>query len=136
MILFEFIVVGTPVSHQARSRARLRTWQDTVRAEAAKRWPADQEPLSVPLQVTVVYYHDGPSVRIDNDNLVKPIQDALNGLVYRDDQLVTDVIVRKTDLNGRFQVRGISAVLAEGFIRGESFVYVKVGEAPDHARLL
>jgi hypothetical protein len=28
----------------------------------------------------VAYYHDGETVRIDNDNLVKPIQDALNGV--------------------------------------------------------
>jgi hypothetical protein len=111
-------------------------WQSTVRDEAAKHWPVGQQPLSVPLQITVVYYHDSPSARIDNDNLVKPIQDALNGLVYRDDNLITDVIVRKTDLNGLFQVKGMASVVAEGFVRGEEFLYVRIEDAPDHTRLL
>ena len=29
---------------------------------------------------------------MDNDNMVKPIQDAFNGLVYQDDRLITDTM--------------------------------------------
>ena len=48
-------------------------------------------------------YHEGESVRIDNDNMVKPIQDALIGLIYPDDRWITDTIVRKTSIDGFFQ---------------------------------
>ena len=70
--------------------------------------------------LTVVYYHERPAVRMDNDNLVKPIQDALIGLVYVDDRQITDTRVRKTSIDGAFRVRHMSAVLAEGFVRGWS----------------
>jgi len=42
-----------------------------------------------PVRLTICYYHDRVAIRLDNDNLVKPIQDALNGLVYEDDRLIT-----------------------------------------------
>jgi crossover junction endodeoxyribonuclease RusA len=136
MLPFEFIVDGPPVSHQTRHAARLHAWQQTVRLAAAQRWPTMTPPVRVRLRFTVTYYHDGVSVRIDNDNLVKPIQDALNGLVYADDQQITDTVVRKTDLNGSFRVRGMSPILAEGFCRGTEFLYIRVEVAPDHEELI
>jgi hypothetical protein len=72
---------------------------------------------------------------MDNDNMLKPIQDALNKLVYEDDQQITDTYVRKTDINGSFRVRGMSAVLAEGFCRGNEFLHIKVEQAPIHEEL-
>jgi crossover junction endodeoxyribonuclease RusA len=44
--------------------------------------------------------------------------------------------VRKTDLNGSFRVRGMSPVLAEGFCRGNEFLYVRVEVAPGHEELI
>lgn len=136
MLPFEFIVEGPPVSHQTRHAARLKAWQHTVRTAASQHWPANTPPVRVQLSFTVTYYHDGVSVRIDNDNLVKPIQDALNGLVYEDDRQITDTYVRKTDLNGSFRVRGMSPVLAEGFCRGNEFLYIRVDVAPAHEELI
>ena len=136
MLPFEFIVDGPPVSYQTRHAARLHAWQRVVRAAAAQRWPANTPPVQVRLSLTVTYYHDGVSVRIDNDNLVKPIQDALNGLVYEDDRQITDTYVRKTDLNGSFRVRGMSPVLAEGFCRDNEFLYIRIDQAPDHEELI
>ncbi|MCW3054238.1 MAG: crossover junction endodeoxyribonuclease RusA [Chthonomonadales bacterium] len=136
MLPFEFTVDGPPVSQQARPRTRLQDWKRFVRAEASKRWPSGTLPISAPVQIIVVYYHDGPSVSIDDDNMVKPIQDALNGLVYVDDNLIVDTTIRKTDLNGSFKLHGLSRVLAEGFIRNREFIYVRVEEALDHEELL
>lgn len=136
MLPFEFIIDGPPVSHQTRHAERLRAWQHVVRTAAAQRWPTDTPPLVTQLRFTLTYYHDGVAVRIDNDNLVKPIQDALNGLVYEDDRQITDTYIRKTDLNGSFRVRGMSPVLAEGFCRGNEFLYVRIDLAPDHEELI
>lgn len=86
--------------------------------------------------MTVVYYHDGITIRLDNDNLVKPMQDALNGLIYLDDCQITDTVVRKTSLDGEFRVRGMSPILAEAFVAGVEFLYVVVGVAPTHVELL
>jgi crossover junction endodeoxyribonuclease RusA len=73
---------------------------------------------------------------MDNDNMLKPIQDALNRLIYEDDRQITDTAVRKTDINGSFRVRGMSSVLAEGFCRGNEFLHIKVEHAPVHEELL
>jgi len=132
MLPFEFTVDGPPISHQTRNAVRLRTWQQAVRTAAAQRWPSGTPPLTEQLHFKVTYYHDGVAVRIDNDNLVKPIQDALNGLIYVDDRQITDTSVRKTDLNGSFRVRGMSPVLAEGFCRGNEFLFIRIELAPDH----
>lgn len=136
MLPFEFTVDGPPVSHQTRHAHRLHGWKQTVRDAAARRWPVETPPVTAQLKLTVTYYHDGIAVRLDNDNLVKPIQDALNGLVYEDDRQITDTIVRKTDLNGSFRVRGMSYILAEGFCRGNEFLYVRIEVAPRHEELI
>ena len=136
MLPFEFIVDGPPVSHQTHNPVRLRTWQMTVRAAAMQYWLVGLPPVASRLKLAVTYYHDGVTVRIDNDNMLKPIQDALIGLVYVDDRQITDTQIRKTDINGSFRVRGMSAVLAEGFCRGNEFLYIRVELAPDHEEFI
>src|SRR5262245_58195499 len=135
MLPFEFIVAGPPVSHQAHSRARLQAWIATVRRAAVRYWPTGQPPATGRLKITVVYYHDAVTIRLDNDNMLKPIQDALQGLAYVNDAQITDTAVRKTNLDGQFMVRGMSRVLAEGFCQGTEFLYIKVEDAPDHVRI-
>src|SRR4051812_30583064 len=71
------------------------------------------------LQITVVYYCDGDSVRTDNDNLIKPIQGVLIGLVYADHDQITDASIRR-----RFLITGLSrsqhvARSSRSFCRGE-----------------
>jgi len=132
---FEFFVEGPPISQQTRKPARLRDWKEYVRAEAAKLW-ANQAPVDGPLKLTVVYYHEGQSVSIDHDNMVKPIQDALAGLVYRNDRQITDAQTRKTNIDGRFRLRHLSAVYARAFGGGRAFVYIRIEEAPNHEELL
>lgn len=130
MLPFEFVVIGTPISLQAKNRERLQAWKNFVRQAAEKSWNAN--PLSVGefVELTVVYYYDA-TTPLDIDNIIKPIQDALIGLIYTNDSQVTDVISRKRDLNGSFRVRGMSPILAEGFCAGEEFLYIKVDITPD-----
>ena len=134
MLPFEFIVVGIPISHQTKNRARLRAWQAQVRTAAQARWPSGTPPVVVNVRMRIVYYYDGAS--LDTDNMIKPIQDALNGLVFEDDQQVTDLVAGKRSLNGSYRVRGMSQVLATGFVNGTDFIYVLVEEAPDQQELL
>ena len=129
MLPFEFVVDGPPVSQQARRRERLRSWRTFVREEAEKRWRRGDPPTAKPVMFSVTYFYD--AVDVDVDNIVKPIQDALEDLVYFDDVQVTDVLSRKRNLNSNFRIRGASDVLTEGLSRGNSFLYVKIEEAPN-----
>ena len=108
MLPFEFVVLGTPISLQARGPTKSR-WKQTVAAAAKRVWPNSLPRLTQPLKLKIVYYYDG--VGLDTDNMVKPIQDALVGIVYDDDSRVTDVAARKRDLNGSYRVRGLSPEL-------------------------
>jgi crossover junction endodeoxyribonuclease RusA len=76
------------------------------------------------------------SVRIDNDNMLKPIQDALIGLVYTDDKLITDTFVRKTSIDGTFRIRRESMVFLEAMSRGDEFLHIVIDDAPSHETLL
>jgi Holliday junction resolvase RusA-like endonuclease len=126
---FEFIVDGPPVSQQTRRRERLKAWKTTVRQAAEKYWSVDQKPATGLVMLQITYFYD--SVAMDVDNLVKPIQDALVGLAYVDDNQVTDVLVRKRDLSGNFRVENMTSILAEGFAGGNEFLYIVVSDAPD-----
>jgi len=132
---FEFFVEGPPLSQQTRNPSRLREWKEYVRSEAAKLWRAD-EPYGGALKLTVVYYHERQSVLIDHDNMIKPIQDALAGLVYRNDRQITDAQTRKTNVDGRFRIRHLSPIYARAFAGGKEFIYIRIEEAPSHEELL
>lgn len=136
MIPFAFTVEGPPISQQSADRQRLADWRNAVRAAATARWPAADPPTPDQLQITVVYFHDGDAIRMDNDNMVKPIQDALAGLVYANDNQIVDTHVRKTRFDGAFRVRGMSPILADAFIANREFIYIRVSTPPDHTELL
>jgi crossover junction endodeoxyribonuclease RusA len=133
-MLLEFTVPGPPVSHQSRNKAKLGDWRDNVRSVAAKAW-GSQPPLESDLAILVAYFHEGQAVRIDNDNMLKPIQDALIDLVYTDDRWITHTIVQKTSIDGSFQIRRRSRVLLEGFSQGIPFLYIVVDHAAGRENL-
>jgi crossover junction endodeoxyribonuclease RusA len=124
---FDFTVDGVPASLQARS-GRKAQWKADVARAARLRWPAGAPPITSEVQLRAVYFAEGPAP--DVDNMIKPIQDALIGIVYIDDSQVVEATGARRNLNGSFRVRGIPPQLAEAFVRGNEFVYVAVS-APD-----
>jgi crossover junction endodeoxyribonuclease RusA len=130
-MLLEFTVLGPPVSHQSHNKTKLGAWRRKVRTAAARVW-AKRPPLELKLNIVVTYYHEGQAVRIDTDNMVKPIQDALIGLVYSDDCWITHTSSQKISIDGFFQVRGRSLVLLEAFSRGVEFLHITVDHAPSY----
>ncbi len=127
-MILEFTVSGPPVSHQSHNKHSLRAWREKVRAAAKAEW-GTRDLLEGFLRLAVVYYHPGESVRIDTDNLVKPIQDALIGLVYQDDRLITKTEVSKRSIDGEYRVRGRSLVELTAFSRGDEFLYILIDRA-------
>jgi crossover junction endodeoxyribonuclease RusA len=133
MLLVEFTVDGPPVSHQTGDKAKLRDWQNAVRAAAAKVWTS--VPLTVSVRFVLMNFYEGPRAPLDDDNMAKPIRDALNGLVYQDDKQITHAEHVQTGIDEFFQIRGVSKVILEAFHRGTEFVYVRIETAPAHAQL-
>lgn len=79
----------------------------------------------------VTCYHDS-APPLDVDNMLKPIQDALIGIVYVDDGQLVDIGGHHRDVNDRYEVRGMTPAQADGFVSGEAFVHIRV-ELPSPA---
>jgi hypothetical protein len=129
---WDFVVLGVPVSVQAK-KVSIRRWKQMVQAAAQAAWPVGDPPLDFKMQLHVTYYHDGAP--LDVDNMLKPIQDALCGVVYVDDNQLTDTHGHLRDLNEPYIVRGMTLAVATGFSSGDPFVHIRA-EMPSPAGVL
>jgi len=124
-MFFEFLIPKRPLSVQAKGKNRQR-WKQFVYNEAAKIWKEDK--LSTGnLHLTLVYLFDTDPA--DVDNIIKPIQDALIGLVYSDDFLITDVEAHRRSLLGTFDITRCPNELIRGITLRKECVYVRITDA-------
>ena len=128
MLPFEFFVVATPVSSQARNRKKRRDWGAEIRARALEAWDPNHSPFSEPIRVQIGYYFRGGS--LDVDNILKAILDGMKDVVYTDDNLVTDLAVKKRSLDG-FLRMDMSVGFACALETGADFVHVLVDRADE-----
>lgn len=128
MTPFEFVIPQRPVSQQARRRERLREWKEFVAEQARAALDAPRELATEPVAVRLLYLYD--EAALDVDNILKPIQDALIGIVLEDDSVVTDVEIRRRWRRTMFTLNAVSPVLAAGLELGREFVYVSLTDAP------
>jgi hypothetical protein len=56
-------------------------------------------------------------------------------LVFLDDSMVTDVIIRRRHLRGTFDLTQVSPVFIEGFGYGDEYVYARISGAPPQEQL-
>lgn len=129
MLPFEFTIKGPPVSAQTRNRRRLQSWKSEVANAAQRQLTASASIVSDNVSVTITYYYDGESP--DVDNIIKPIQDALIGVIYNDDNQVVETKSRKRSINASYKIRGVSTVLLAAFADGNDFLHIKVCLAED-----
>ncbi|MET8364102.1 RusA family crossover junction endodeoxyribonuclease [Micromonospora sp. NPDC005194] len=118
---------------QARPRSRAR-WKADVSAAALASWPAGGQPLQGKLQIHVTCYHDS-APPLDVDNMLKPIQDALIGIVYVDDGQLVDCHGHLRDVNAQYGVRGMTPAQAHGFVSNGPFVHIRIESPPVPGRL-
>lgn len=124
MFPLEFTFEGPPLSLQSKNKARKFTYKQMIEAAAKAVIPADTDPCTEEVEVTITYYFEGDTP--DVDNIIKPIQDALIGTVYIDDNQIADTRSRKRDINGSYRIRSASAVLLQAFSTGTDFIHVKI----------
>ena len=124
-IPLEVVIERTPLSLQA-DRRRLRAWKRVVHNVVMQKWDAEP-PFAGEVKVGITYYFRGES--LDVDNMPKPILDALKGLVYDDDDQITDLVCRKRDRDRDLQFENPSPVLLDTLGRSEQFLHITVTEA-------
>jgi Holliday junction resolvase RusA-like endonuclease len=128
MTPFEFVIPQRPVSQQARRQARVREWKEFV-AHHARLAMREPRALAIdPIAISVLYVYD--EAALDVDNVLKPIQDALIGVLLDDDSIVTDVEICRRWRGTTFTIGMVTPVLASGLELGGEFVYVLLKDAP------
>ena len=133
MPLLEFVVPGPPVSHQTSDKKNLKAWQATVKAEAAKVWIGT--PLTGNLKFLLISFHEGDKPSLDDDNMVKPIRDALNKFVYDDDRQIRYSEIIQICIDAPIRIRKASKILLDAFQKGHEFLYVRIENAPNFIQL-
>ena len=123
---FDLCIHGQPISAQTKHRGRLVAWKHEVRSACQL-----GQPLTCgPVYLRITYY--GERRGLDLDNLVKPIQDAMEGVVFRNDRQVVNIEGRYANINGRFEARFMSAALAAAFVNGAPFIHIEVWYHPEN----
>jgi crossover junction endodeoxyribonuclease RusA len=130
---WECVILGIPVSVNTRNKVKKQRWRDAVQAAARTEWPDGEPPLTGKLTIRITYFHD--RAPLDVDNMMKPIQDALNGIVYVDDKQLTDRHSHLRDLNEPYRVRGLSRAQAEGFMADTPFIHIRIEHSPPTVEL-
>ena len=85
----EFLIPQRPVSQQTRRRERLREWRNFVAVQARSVLDQPRTLATEPVAIRLLYFYD--EAALDADNILKPIQDALVGVLLEDDSIITDV---------------------------------------------
>jgi Holliday junction resolvase RusA-like endonuclease len=94
-----------------------------VRTTAQAQWPVNKKPVSSIVVVNITnYYTLSPP---DVDNIIKPILDGLNGVVYFDDEQVHKVVSEKVD-QSNLRVENPSALLAEALGKYTELLHIVV----------
>ena len=124
----EFLIPQRPVSQQARRRDRVREWKEFVAEHARAAAGPAHELHPGPIALRLLYLYD--EVALDVDNILKPIHDALIGVLFEDDSAITDVEIRRRWRGTAFALSRVTPVLAGGLALGREFVYVALTEAP------
>lgn len=121
----EFIILERARSVRTRRREEYRAWKSRVRAAAKLNASGEFLPAA---RLTIVFLC--ARALADVDNVIKPIQDALVGIAYQDDVMVTDVESHRRRLSDVPDLARIPRLLRDSWLAGRECVYVRVENAP------
>ena len=131
---FEFIVTGVPRTVQTKNKRTRSEWKDRVRDSALARWTGRPPGLSEEASVVIVYFYRGET-DLDVDGIGKLIVDALKGIAFADDNVVSQVLLRKTDQESTGALNDPPDIVTPVFGVEPDFVYVAIRAGPDHRSL-
>lgn len=122
---WDFVIQGYPATGQSSGQHKQR-WKAQV-AKAAKSGRPSQLPEFRSVALRVLVFH--LARQGDIDNILKATLDGMKGVVFLDDEQVTQVFGAKIDLSNEPVVfRNPSEALAEAVGRRRDFVYVVVDD--------
>lgn len=130
----EFTIDGPPISPQTKDKANLNRWKRLIRDEAERVW-GGKKPLTGKLRCMIINFHEGEYASLDDDNMIKPVRDAMNELVYIDDKQICYSETIQIGVDSPIKIRRASIALLAAFSKGNEFLYVRIEDAPDFIQL-
>jgi len=124
MLPIEFTFEGPPLSLQSKNKTRKRAYKSRVEAAAKNVLPQGFILITDEINIVITYYYEGTTP--DIDNIIKPIQDALIGVVYADDSQIAETRSRKREIDSSYRVRNASLPILQAFSNGSEFIHVKI----------
>lgn len=125
----EVWVQGVPVSLQASTQSKDR-WKSRIEAAARSELPEGHFLAEEPIKITIYYFADAP-MEGDLDNIVKPILDLLNGVVYLDDSQVERILVQKFEPGRLFSFHAPTPTLSDAIGEIGPRVYLQLDISSD-----
>jgi crossover junction endodeoxyribonuclease RusA len=122
----EFIIEGVPLAQRA-SAASLEKWKARVADAARAQLQEGHWATTGPVAITILYFPIA-TMRGDVDNIVKPILDALNRLVYIDDRQVERIWVQKFEPGRVLTFSEPTPTLADALERDRPVLYVRIDD--------
>ena len=122
-MLLEFLLPRRPISHQSKDATKRQRWKEFVALTAQAAW-GSRAALATPCQLTLVYFCG--ELPADIDNIIKPIQDALVGVVYVDDIYITDVDSHRRPLTATFDSTRLPSLVLPAIATLQECVYVRI----------
>jgi crossover junction endodeoxyribonuclease RusA len=125
----EFLVVGTPVSLQAKRRESIDQWKTRIINASRSILPEGHFASENPVAATLFYF---PAAEMagDIDNIVKPVLDALGKHIYMDDRQVHRVLVQKFEPGNVFGFGSPSPTLQDALNRAKPILYIRLSDDP------
>jgi hypothetical protein len=125
MPIIELIVPGTPISLGASPRSKT-TWRTKVAAAAQSALPVSHLLVADPVRATVIYFY--VRTDLDLDNILKPILDSMNRIVYVDDSQIVNIMASKRDISGSYVLADVSPILVQHLASGvnSDFVFIAI----------
>jgi crossover junction endodeoxyribonuclease RusA len=124
---FRMILAGPPVSVNSRDSQRLSQWKLLVAAHARPRIGTAPPTTEACCFSIGNYFERGGEP--DADNIIKPVQDALQQIVYANDRQVVDSLGYKRDLRAGIRFRLEDPALPAALRTNLPFVHVQVSLA-------
>lgn len=128
----EFVVLGPPISNQQSTRRRrtnLTAWRATIAGTAQNLWVSPV--FTGILKAITINFHSGDRPLLDVDNMLKPIFDALQNVVFDDDRQIRQAQITHLEIGAAFSIVGVSKIIVDAIQSGQQFVYVRIEDPVD-----
>lgn len=127
---FAFVALGTPATVQSSSENR-KLWKAEVTESAKSAKPKNTHsiPWGRQVKAKIWYYFVGDPPDSDIDNIIKPIIDACNRVVYQDDRFVKEVCSHRVSIDAIKKSECTDSDLQKGFAYNADFVHILFEDA-------